>query len=224
MRSAMLTCIFLLFLLAHHTHAFDIYLNKESDCSEDKIDIVCENQRVGSCCNGLVRTLYSSAQASDDQGNVVLYGLDQGQDPEAPNRCGLPLVIDDDCSTTDVPMGSAAGALGIEGDPRFDQNPTDGTAPDGEDGEDNGGGAHGREHAKDFGTPPKKETWIEKNAKVKRGADGWRQQQWTAYAVRSGGYVWKLSRDSELIPAFETLTDEKEQVDFVKRHGVRQLF
>lgn len=162
MRSAMLAGIsLLLLLLAHHTHAFDIYLNKDPDCSEDKINIVCENQRVGSCCNGLVRTLYSSAQASDGQGSVVLYGLDQGQDPEARNRCGLQLVRDDQCSTTDVPMGSAAGVLGSEGgdeDPHFDQNPTDGVDTGGDDGQDDGDGDHGREHAKDFGTPPKKET------------------------------------------------------------------
>ncbi|KAJ0121313.1 hypothetical protein J7T55_008477 [Diaporthe amygdali] len=217
MRSATLTCISSLLLLAHHVHAFDIYLNEDSDCPEDEISIVCEEQEVGDCCNGLVRTMYSSAQASDDQGGVVLYGLDQGQDPESSNRCGLQLVKDDECATTDVPQGSAAGALGSDGDdedPSTDKDPTDGE----EDGEDDGGGDHDRRHARDVS--PKKETWIEKNKKVKRAADGWRQTQPTAYAVRDATHVWKLSRDSEHAPAYEALTDRQERIDFLKRHGV----
>lgn len=216
MRTNTLAIFASLLLLGHRAFAFDIYLNEDSDCPDDEISIVCEEQVVGDCCNGAVNTLYSSAQASDDQGGVVLYGLDQGQAPDSENRCGLQLAKDDTCATTDIPQGSAAGALGEEGgdeDPSTDEEPTDGD----DDGEDDGGGDHGRRHARDVS--PKKETWIQKNKKAKR-SEGWRQTQHTAYAVRDATHVWKLSRDSEHAPAYEALTDRQERVDFLKRHGV----
>lgn len=78
--------------------------------------------------------------------------------------------------------------------------------------DDDGGGDHGRRRVPDVS--PKKETWIEKNKKVKRGADGWRQTQPTAHAVRDATHVWKLSRDSEYAPAYEALTDRQERIDF----------
>lgn len=135
----------------------------------------------------------------DDQGGIVLHEADQGQDPESSDRCGLQLLKDDECATTDISQGSAAGALGSDVD-------------------DDGGGDHGRRRVPDVS--PKKETWIEKNKKVKRGADGWRQTQPTAHAVRDATHVWKLSRDSEYAPAYEALTGRQERIDFLKRHGV----
>lgn len=148
---------------------------------------------------------------------VSSYGLEEGQDPEFPDRCGLQLLKDDECVMTDIPQGLAAGALGSDGN---DENPgTDNETVKGEENrEDDGGGDHGRRRLRD--ASPKKETWIEKNKKVKRGADGWRQTQPTAYAVRDVTHVWKLSRDSEHAPAYEALTDHQERIDFHKRHGV----
>ncbi|KAI0385158.1 hypothetical protein F5Y04DRAFT_247033 [Hypomontagnella monticulosa] len=176
-----------------------------------------KNQEVGDCCNGNVNTLYSSATASDDQGGVVLYGLNQGQAPDSPNRCGLQLAQDDSCATTSIPQGSAAGARGSTGgdeDPSTDEEPTDGDS----DGEDDGGGDHSRRsHARDIS--PEKETWIQKNKKAKR-AGGWRQTQYTAYAVRNATHVYKLSRDSPHAATYEGLKDRQERVEFIKRHGV----
>lgn len=152
----------------------------------------------------------------EDQGGGVLYGLDQGQNLESSDRCG-PQLLDVECATTGIPQGSVAGALGSDAD---DENPsTDKEPTNGEDGgENDGGGDHGRSHARVV--PPKKETWIEKNKMVERGADGWCQTQPTAYAVRDATHVWKLSRDSEHAPAYEALTDRQERIDFLKRHGV----
>ncbi|RYP76639.1 hypothetical protein DL769_003599 [Monosporascus sp. CRB-8-3] len=155
--------------------------------------------------NSEVNTLYSSAQASDGQGGVVLYALNQGQPP----------YDDDRCVSTDIPQGSAAGARGETGgdeDPSTDEKPTDGD----EDGEDDGGGDHGGRHARSL-FPEK--TWIQKNKKAKR-AGGWRQTQHTAYAVRNATHVYKLSRDSPHNPAYRALTDRQERIDFLKRHGV----
>nr|POE86914.1 hypothetical protein CFP56_63946 [Quercus suber] len=205
--------------------AFDIYLNEESGCPDEDIDIVCEEQVVGDCCNGDEDTLYSSAQASDGQGGVVLYGLGQGQDADADNRCSIFLTQDDTCATSDVPNGSAAGALGETGG---DEDPsTDGDSTDGdEDGEDDGGGDHddgifkGRRARR---ASPEKETWIQKNKKVTKRSGGWRQQQYTAYAVRNETHVYKLSRDSPHAAKYKSLTDRKERVDFIKQHGVAKL-
>ncbi|RYP61811.1 hypothetical protein DL771_009994 [Monosporascus sp. 5C6A] len=216
MRTGRIASVASLLLLAHCARAFDIYLNEDSDCPEEEISVVCEEQVVGDCCNGEVNTLYSSAQASDGQGGVVLYALNQGQAPDDPNRCGLQIAQDDTCATTDIPQGSAAGARGETGgdeDPSTDEEPTNGD----EDGEDDGGGSHGRRHARSLS--PEKETWIQKNKKAKR-AGGWRQTQHTAYAVRDATHVYKLSRDSPHSPAYRALTDRQERVDFIKRHGV----
>ncbi|KAK7754713.1 hypothetical protein SLS62_003271 [Diatrype stigma] len=218
MRTATLASIASLLLLAHRARAFDIYLNEDSDCPDDEISIVCEDQSVGDCCNGEVNTLYSSAQASDGQGGVVLYGLNQGQPADDANRCGLQLAQDDSCATSDIPQGSAAGALGEAGgdeDPSTDEEPTDGD----DDGEDDGGGDHSRRHARSLSPAKKEETWVEKNKKAKR-AGGWRQTQHTAYAVRDATHVYKLSRDSPHSAAYRSLTDRQERVDFLKRHGV----
>lgn len=212
-----------LLLLAHRVRGFDIYLNEEANCPEEEIDVVCEEQVVGDCCNGKVQTLYSSATASDEQGGVVLYSLNQGQPADAPNRCGLQIAQDDSCATTDIPAGSAAGARGAEGgeeDPGTDGEPTNGD----EDGEDDGGGDHGgdrrRFHSRNFS--PVKETWIEKNKRAKR-SEGWRQTQYTAHAVRDATHVYKLSRDSPLNDEYEALTDRSERVAFIKRHGTVKL-
>ncbi|RYP30300.1 hypothetical protein DL767_006334 [Monosporascus sp. MG133] len=207
-----------LLLLTHYARAFDIYLYEDSDCPEEEISIVCEEQEVGDCCNGEVNTLYSSAQASDGQGGVVLYAFNRGQPPHHDNRCGLQLAQDDSCASADIPQGSAAGAHGETGgheDPRTDEEPTDVD----EGGEDDGGGDHGRRHA--WSLSPEKETWIQKNKKAKR-AGGWRQTQHTAYAVRDATHVYKLSRDSPYSPAYRALTDRQERVDFIKRHGVAE--
>ncbi|RYP55261.1 hypothetical protein DL768_000016 [Monosporascus sp. mg162] len=165
--------------------------------------------------NGEVNTLYSSAQASDGQGGVVLYALNQGQPPYDDDRCRLQLAQDDSCVSTDIPQGSAAGARGETGgdeDPSTDEEPTDRD----EDGEDDGGGDHGGRHARRFFP---EETWIQKNKKAKR-AGGWRQTQHTAYAVRDATHIYKLSRDSPHSPAYRALTDRQERIDFLKRHGV----
>ncbi|KAH0433397.1 hypothetical protein CcaCcLH18_05926 [Colletotrichum camelliae] len=162
----------------------------------EEISIVCEEQVVGDCCNGAVNTLYSSAQASDDQGGVVLYGLDQGQAPDSENRCGLQLAKHDTCARTDIPQGSAAGDFGEEGgdeDPSTDEEPTDGD----EDGEDDGGDLDPEEQ--------------ERQAVARLAPNS---------AHGDVTHVWKLSRDSEHAPAYEALTDRQERVDFLKRHGV----
>ncbi|RYP54819.1 hypothetical protein DL769_010276 [Monosporascus sp. CRB-8-3] len=203
-------------LLAQCARGFNTHLNEDSDCPEEEIGIVCGEQEVGDCCNGEVNTLYSSAQASDGQGGVVLYTLNQGQPHDDDNRCGLQLAQDDSCPSTDIPQGSAADARGEAGgdeDPSTDEEPTDGD----EDGEDDGGGDHDRRHARSLS--PEKEAWIQKNKKAKR-AGGWRQTQHTAYAVRDATHVYKLSRDSPHSPAYRALTDRQERVEFLKRHGV----
>lgn len=118
----------------------------------------------------MVNTLYSSAQASDGQGGVVLYALNQGQAADSPNRCGLQIAQDDTCATTDVPAGSAAGARGGGGADGGDEDPSsDGDSTNGdEDGEDDGGGDHDdgifrreRDHARSLS--PQKESFIEKS-------------------------------------------------------------
>lgn len=154
---------------------------------------------------------------SESEGGAMLYKLGQGQNPEPSNRCGLQLLKNDNCATTDMPQGSAAGTLGSDGD---DEDAGTGKEPTNveDDGEDDGDDDHGRRRVPDVSA--KKETWIEKNKKVKAGADGWRQTQPTAYAVRDATHVWKLSRDSEHAPAYEALTERQERIDFLKRHGV----
>ncbi|KAK2770098.1 hypothetical protein CKAH01_04441 [Colletotrichum kahawae] len=145
MRTNTLALLASLLLLGHRALAFDIYLNEDSDCPDEEISIICEEQVVSNCCNGAVNTLYSSAR---------------GKSPDSENSCGLQLAKDDTCATTDIPQRSTAGALGEEGgdeDPSTDEEPTD----DDEDGEDDGGGDHGRRHAREVS--PKKETWIQKN-------------------------------------------------------------
>jgi hypothetical protein len=178
----------------------------------------------------MVQTLYSSAQASDGQGGVVLYALDQGQDSEAENRCGLQVAQDDTCATTDIPSGSAAGVRGSGGADGGGEDPnTDGDSTNGdEDGEDDGGGDHDdgifkrkREHARSLSS--QRESFVEKNKKVERSADGWRHQQHTAYAFRTKDTVYKLSRDSEHAVVYEQLTDRHEKVEFLKKHGVAKL-
>lgn len=219
--TTVLASIATLLLLAHRAQAFDIYLMRNSDCPEEEdIDVVCKDTDVGRCCNGHVGVLYSSATATDDKEGVVLYALNQGQPADSPNRCGLQIARDDACATVDIPMGSAAGVLGRSEEEEDDSSESE----------------RRRRHARDVTPPkeatpekeeeeeaaPKKETWIEKNKKVKRDASGWIQQQFTSYAVRSKTHIYKLSRDSEHAPAFEALTDRKERVEFVKRHGVAQ--
>lgn len=222
MRTATLPTLISLLLVSHHGLAFDIYLNEDSDCPDDVISIVCEEQAVGDCCNGHPHTLYSSAEASDGKGGVVLYGLDQGQDPDSENRCGLQLAKDDICATSDIPQGSAAGIVGEEGgekDPSADKEPTNGS----EDGENDGGGSHGRRrnHPR-IGFPFVEETMFQKAKNAKR-TGAWRQTQHTAYAVRDGTHVWMLSRGSEHAPTYEALTDRQERIDFLKKHGVARL-
>jgi hypothetical protein len=215
------TIISCLPLLLVGARAFDIYLNEDADCPEDSINIVCEEQEIGDCCNGKEDTVYSSAQATDDQKGIVLYALGQGQAADADNRCSIQLAMDDVCPSTDVPQGSAAGVLGAAG---TDEDPsTDGDVTDGDkDGEDDGGGSHHgifkpRHHPRSL-SPEKPETWIQKNKKVKRSG-GVRQQTYTSHAYRNATHEFKLSRDSPLAAQFEALTDRQERVDFLKRHG-----
>lgn len=217
MRTAAIPSLASPLLIAHRARAFDIYLNEESDCPDDEISIVCEDQDVGDCCNGEVNALCSSARASDDQGGVALYGLDQGQPADDANRCGLQLAQDDSCATSDIPpQGSAGGGGGGDEDQTStDEEPTDG----GEGGEDDGGGDHSRRRARSLSPAAEGETWVGKNKRAKR-AGGWRQTQHTAYAVRDATHVYKLSRDSPHSAAYRSLTDRQERVDFLKRHGV----
>ncbi|KAI1774498.1 hypothetical protein F4818DRAFT_442000 [Hypoxylon cercidicola] len=220
MRSNNVTLLAPLLLLSHNVCAFDVYLNKDEGCPDGVIDRVCENQAVGICCEGLDNTEYYSAQASDGQKNIALYSSQGG------NKCAVTITTDDTCATTSTGGGTGAGAVVSRALPeRGDEDPTQDDDPTNEEpaGESEGSsGDHSRAHARSL-SGGRKETWIEKNKRAPI-VNGWRHNQYTAYAYVDRTHVYKLSRDSPLAPGYEAIEalpvrDREAEIAYLKRYG-----